>query len=52
MWGVYSKTGLNGFVFYNFYTWLIVMSCLFANALYEWNVTKTNSCVHFTVSGE
>ena len=37
---------------YNFYTWLIVMFCLFVNALYECNVTKTNSCVHLNVTGE
>ena len=37
---------------YNFDTWLIVMFCLFVNALYEWNITKTNSCVHLKVSGE
>ena len=33
----------------NFYTWLIVMFCLFGNALYKRNVTKTNSCVQFNV---
>ena len=37
---------------YNFYMWLIVMFCLFVNALYEWNVTKTNSCVHLNVTDE
>ena len=36
----------------NFYTWLIVMFCLFGNALYDWNVTKTNSCVHLNVTDE
>ena len=25
------------------------MVCLLVNALYEWNVTKTNSCVHLNV---
>ena len=25
---------------YNFYTWLIIMFCLFVNALYDWNFTK------------
>ena len=38
-------TELNLFI-YNFYTWLIVMFCLFVNVLYEWNITKTNSCVN------
>ena len=28
---------------YNFFTWLLVMYCLFLIAVYEWNVTKTNS---------
>ena len=37
---------------YNFYTWLILMFRLFFNALYEWNVTKTNSCVHLNVTGK
>ena len=37
---------------YNFYMWLVVMFCLFANALYDWNITKTNSCVHLNVIGE
>ena len=37
---------------YNFHTWLIVMFCLFVNALYEWNVTKTNSCVQLNVISE
>ena len=36
---------------YNFYTWLIVMFCQFVNAN-EWNITKTNSCVHLNVIGE
>ena len=31
---------------YTFYTWLIVLFCLFVNVLYEWNVTTKNSCVH------
>ena len=31
---------------YNFFTWLIVMFCLFVNALYEWNITKKNSSGH------
>ena len=25
------------------------MFCLFANALYEWNVTKTNSCAQYKI---
>ena len=25
------------------------MFCLFVNALYEWNVTNTNSCIHLNV---
>ena len=37
---------------YNFYTWLIVMFCLFVNALYEWKVTKPNFCVRLNVTGE
>ena len=37
---------------YNFYTWLIVMFCLFVNAQYEWNVTMTNSCVRLNVIGD
>ena len=37
---------------YNFYTWLIVMFCLFVNVLYEWSVTKKNSCVHLNVISE
>ena len=37
---------------YNFYTWLIVMFCLFVNVLYEWNITKTNSNVHLNVIGK
>ena len=37
---------------YKFYTQLIVIFCLFVNALYKWNVTKTNSCVHFNVTGK
>ena len=37
---------------YNFYTWLFVMFCLFVNALFDWNVTKTNSCVHLNGTGE
>ena len=37
---------------YNFYAWLFVMFCLFVNALYEWNVTKTNSSVHLNVIGD
>ena len=40
------------FLFVKFYTWLIVMFCLFVNALYEWNVIKTNSCAHFNVTGK
>ena len=28
------------------------MLCLFVNAEYEWNVTKTNPCVHLNVTGE
>ena len=28
------------------------MFCLCVNALYEWNVTETNSCVGFDVTGE
>ena len=32
-----------------FITRLTVMFCLFVNAVYEWNVTKTNSCVQFNV---
>lgn len=32
---------------YNFYTWLIVVFCLFVKSLHEWNVTKINSCVTF-----
>ena len=36
---------------YNFYPWLIVMCCLFGNALYEWNVAKTNSCAHLNAIG-
>ena len=35
---------------YNFYTWLVVMYCLFVNALYDWYITKTNSCVHLNVT--
>ena len=42
-------TFLNLFT-YNVYTWLIVVFCLFVNALYEWNVAKTNSCVHLNVT--
>ena len=34
---------------YNFYTWLIVMFCVFVNELYEWNATKTNFCVHWQI---
>ena len=34
-----------------FYTWLVVMFCLFVKALYERNVTATNSCVHLSVIG-
>ena len=32
-------------LFINTFTpvWLIVIFCLFINALYEWNITKTNS---------
>ena len=37
---------------YNFYAGLIVMFCLFINVLFEWNITKTNSCVHLHVIGE
>ena len=33
----------------NFHAWLIVMFCLFGNALYEWNISKTNSSVQFNV---
>ena len=32
---------------YNFYTWPIVMFCLFVKSLYERNGTKINSCVTF-----
>ena len=28
------------------------MSCLRVTVLYEWNVTKTNSCAHYNVTGE
>ena len=28
------------------------MLCLFVNAPYKWNVTKTNSCVHLNVTGK
>ena len=35
---------------YNFYTGLVVMYCLFVNALYDWYITKTNSCVHLNVT--
>ena len=45
-------TLLNLTFIYNFYTWLIVMFYLFDNTLYEWNITKTNFCVRFTVIGE
>ena len=45
-------TSLNFTVFiYNFYTWLIVMFCLFVNALDGWSVSMTNSCVHINVTG-
>ena len=37
---------------YHFHTGLIAMFCLFVNALYQWNVTMTNSCVHLNVTGE
>ena len=36
----------------NLNTWLIVMFCQFVNVLHEWNVTRTNSCVHLNVIGE
>ena len=44
-------TKFNLFI-YNFYTWPIVMFCLFVNVLYEWNITKTNSNVHLNVIGK
>ena len=48
-----TATLLNLTVFiYNMYTWLIVMVCLFLNAPYEWNVTRTNSSVHLIIIGE
>ena len=28
------------------------MFCLFVDALYDYNVTKTSSCVHLNVTGE
>ena len=31
---------------------IIVMFCLFVNALYEWSVTKPNFSVYFNVAGE
>ena len=34
------------------YTSKVVRFCVFVNALYEWNVTKTNSCLHLNVTGE
>ena len=34
---------------YNFCNMANCNVCLFVNALYEWNVTKTNSCVHINV---
>ena len=37
---------------YNFYTWLIVMFCLFVKSLCQWNVTKIHSCVHLNVIGQ
>ena len=37
---------------YNFFTWLIVMFCLFVNVLYEWNITKKNSGGHLNVIGK
>ena len=37
---------------YNFYAGLTVMFCLLINVLFEWNITKTNSCVHLNVSDE
>ena len=39
-------------VIYSFYTWLLVKFCRFVNALYESNVTKTNSGVYLNVNGE
>ena len=36
---------------YNFYTWLIVTFCLLVNAMYEWNVTETNSCDKLNIIG-
>ena len=32
------------FCLFKSYTWLIAISCLFANELYEWNITQTNFC--------
>ena len=37
---------------YNFYAGLIVMFCLFIDVLFEWNITKKNSCVQLHVIGE
>ena len=28
------------------------MFCAFGNALYEWNVTKTDFCAYFNVTGK
>ena len=43
----WNKNGL-----LEFYAWLLAMPCLFVSALYKWNVTKTNSGVHFKGIGE
>jgi len=39
-------------IYFKFYTLLTAISRLFVSALYEWNITKTNSCAYFNVTGK